>query len=315
LSLAVTDQATAYTILGGLFGGSDSGDVARNGLIVGFLVLAIMLLFTQFGDVGFLANTPFGTFLNIIATFFNPQYAMYDGNHLLAHSPPVYAASMPLKGPQFASTRGWDGAYVGLHLGYGFGSNEWRDTFGDLAGVAGGRLGVNSEGFLGGVQLGYNWQRGPWVFGIEGEFSGAGLNGDVTVNLPPATGTFTSETNWIASITGRVGYSFAAGRGNNSLAYVKGGAAWADYSHRFVLNGALGPFVFPDQDKIASGYTIGGGIETMLGRSRWSMRAEYMYYDFGSDQYVFSHPIFGLARMDIDQQIHVSKIGLNYRFN
>jgi outer membrane immunogenic protein len=315
LSLAITDQATAYTILGGLFGGEGSGRTAINGLMLGLLVIAIMATLTMFSDFGFLANTPFGAFLNTIATILNPQYAMLDSNHALAYARPVYGASMPLKALAPAPARSWDGAYVGLHLGYGFGSNEWRDTFGDLAGVPGGKLGVGSEGFLGGIQLGYNWQRGPWVLGIEGEFSGAGLNGDVTVNLPPATGTFTSETNWIASITGRAGYAFTTGGRNNSLVYVKGGAAFADFSHKFVLNGALGPFVFPEQDKVATGYTIGGGLETMLGRSRWSMRAEYMYYDFGSDRYTFSHPVFGLARIDIDQQIHVSKIGLNYRFN
>jgi outer membrane immunogenic protein len=322
-SIAGPDSATAYTILDGLFGGSGSNQATTNGLMLGLgIVLLFMLMssFMDFSTVGlFLTQTPFGPLMQILTLFFtpffSPFYAQADYS-ALGYARPVYGASMPLKALAPAPARSWDGAYVGLHLGYGFGHNEWRDTFGDLAGVPGGKLGVGSEGFLGGIQLGYNWQRGPWVLGIEGEFSGAGINGDVTVNLPPATGTFTSETNWIASLTGRVGYAFTTGARNNSLVYVKGGAAFADFSHKFVLNGALGPFVFPEQDKVASGYTIGGGLETMLGRnSKWSMRAEYMYYDFGSDRYQFSHPIFGIARIDIDQQIHVSKIGLNYRFN
>ncbi len=306
LLLAWADSAGAYTILGGLYGGHGSGHAALNGALVGMGAILLLMVISYFMDVGmFAALLPFVT---------APHHAQLEGQQAFAYAP-AYAAHIPLKAPGLTPSRSWGGAYVGAHVGYGFGSNQWTDTFGDLAGVPGGKLGVNSEGLIGGVQLGYNWQRGPWVLGVEGEFSGSAINGDVTVNLPPATGTFTSETNWLASVTGRLGYAFASGRGGNSLIYVKGGAAWAEFNHRFVLNGAIGPFVFPEISKTASGWTVGGGFETMLGRSNWSLRAEYMFYDFGSDSYTFSHPVFGPARMDIDQQVHVSKIGVNYRFN
>ncbi|XUJ37137.1 outer membrane protein [Bradyrhizobium japonicum] len=78
---------------------------------------------------------------------------------------------------------------------------------------------VQLNGFLGGVQAGYNFQSGVMVYGVESDFLWSGIKG--------RTGCFvvlncTNDTKWIADITGRVGVTV----GDRGLVYIKGGAAW-----------------------------------------------------------------------------------------
>jgi outer membrane immunogenic protein len=203
----------------------------------------------------------------------------------------------------------WGGVYVGLHIGAGFGSSGWRDTFGDVAGVPGSELAFKTDGVLGGVQAGVNWQSNRWVAGLEGDFSGSSVRGSTVRDLPPATGTFSSRTNWLASVTGRVGYTLPI-----SLLYLKGGVAFAEFENAFRLDGFAGPFIFPGQTAVKTGWTIGAGAERALSNNL-SLRYEYNYYDFGRQRYDSFLPAFGVSRIDIDQTIHSVKVGLNYRFD
>ncbi len=140
------------------------------------------------------------------------------------------------------------------------------------------------------------------------------MTGTSTLNLPPAIGTFQSRSNWFASITPRVGLIASDPIFHrSSLAYIRGGVAFAEFSHSFVLNGALGPFVFPTQSSAPIGWTVGTGVEVSLGNP-WTARMDVSYYDFGSDRYTFSHPTFGPARMDISNRAVVSKVGVTYWF-
>lgn len=203
----------------------------------------------------------------------------------------------------------WSGLYGGVNLGWGFATSGWTDTFGDVAGIAGSSLGVKTNGVVGGIQAGFNVQSGRWVYGLEGTFSGSDIHGSLARSLPPAVGTFTNRTNWLASVTGRVGYSLPT-----SLLYVKGGVAFAEFENNFRLDGAAGPFIFPGQTATRTGWTIGAGAERAL-NDRWSLRYEWNYFDFGKQRYDTSLPAFGPARIDIDQTVHTVTVGLNYRFN
>jgi outer membrane immunogenic protein len=253
-----------------------------------------------------------------IEPLFTELYGNRSAHHPLAYNddqtPTMMMAYAPFKGlvtkaPPAMRSYGWQGAYIGGHVGWGFGTDRWTDTFGDVAGIAGSSLGMKTNGFIGGAQLGYNFQAGHWVYGVEGQFSWSAIKGDESGSLPPATGTFDSRNRWLASVTGRVGYALP-----RSLIYLKGGAAWTDYSHDFLLNGVAGPLIFPGTSGTRSGWTIGGGIERAI-NDNWSFRTEYAFYDFGSEGYNTSHPLFGPARMNIEQQIHTVTFGVNYRFN
>jgi hypothetical protein len=59
---------------------------------------------------------------------------------------------------------------------------------------------VNYNGFLGGVDLGYNWQSGIWVFGLEGDFDGSSMQGNTAFVL---VFNCSVKHNWVADATAR----------------------------------------------------------------------------------------------------------------
>ena len=122
---------------------------------------------------------------------------------------------------------------------------------------------TDPSGFLGGAQIGFNWQTGAFVFGIEGDWSWT--NADGSIASPVA---LTTEHNWYGTATARVGYAV-----DNWLWYVKGGAAWLDADY------TIGGVTFSDT---RTGWTVGTGIEWALGPN-WSAKLEYNYMDFGKD--------------------------------
>lgn len=186
--------------------------------------------------------------------------------------------------PAVVAAYNWSGFYIGAHLGYAWSSEEATDP------VAGLRGATDPDGFLGGVQVGYNWQVDRWVLGIEGDWSWTGADGST-----PLVGTFSSDHNWYATVTGRVGYAWDAW-----LWYVKGGAAWADTEYRYN--------VFGTASDTRVGWTIGTGFEWALA-PQWSAKLEYNYLDFGTDRFAFTG-----GPVDVDTQVHLIKAGLNYRF-
>src|SRR5207253_5189332 len=72
-------------------------------------------------------------------------------------------------------TYDWTGFYVGGHVGYGWAKKDWQDSFGLF------NLSTDPNGFLGGGQVGFNYQIGQFVLGAEGDFSWTGINGGRTV--------------------------------------------------------------------------------------------------------------------------------------
>jgi len=135
---------------------------------------------------------------------------------------PVKPGSRYVEAPQFT----WTGFYLGVHGGAGWGNVESSADIGAaLAGAGFGGLGLvlptsshGVNGFLAGGQLGYNWQSGPIVYGIEGTISWADIEG----NAPCLVGfNCNTKINWIADVSGRIGVAPT----QNLLVYVKGGVA------------------------------------------------------------------------------------------
>lgn len=201
----------------------------------------------------------------------------------------------------------WTGLYVGVHLGYGLSTKEWYLPNQPNLSPGGLRLGSDTiSGIVGGGQLGFNYQVGNTVFGIEAAFSGADVSGETcNFTVGPQNLLCTSRVNWVATLTGRLGVAM-----DHLLAYFKGGAAWVSDEHRMqFFIGALEPTA----SKTVLGYTVGVGVEYALTRN-WSVSLEYDYIGLGEDRFSFTFPAqTGYA--DIRQRIHTVRFGGNYRFD
>jgi outer membrane immunogenic protein len=211
----------------------------------------------------------------------------------------------------------WTGFYVGGNIGGGLGQNN----FGNLSTVAGGPSsgvpGGNGtiSGILGGIQGGYNYQMGWAVVGIEGEFDWSGLSGHTIGHPGDAVGDQMVQNTWLASVTGRVGGIV----GENTLVYLKGGPAWANFKYNVSVTFFGTPEgSYPEISDTRFGWTLGFGTEYHFDRN-WSAKIEYDYYNFGTKTVAFPQgtPNTGFNvpfTSDISQDIHTVKIGANYKF-
>ena len=200
----------------------------------------------------------------------------------------------------------WSGFYVGAHVGYGWGSNDWTDT--TLVGVVFPDGGHDLSGFLLGGQIGFNWQAGNWVFGVEAQVSWA--NNDGTHLCLVGLAFCNSQTNWLGTVAGRIGYAF-----NNVLVYGKGGFAFIDQEFLVFDAATFGGLFLAAADQTRTGWMVGVGLEYGF-TPNWSFKIEYNFMDFGGDNFNFVDPIIGpLGIFEIEQQISVVKAGVNYRFN
>lgn len=205
---------------------------------------------------------------------------------LSAAALPAVAADYPLKAPP-PPIWTWTGFYVGVQAGGGWGSTQTlflgipaTGQFQGSGGVAGGTLGAN-------------WQSPgtPWVFGIEGDFSWSSIKPTVAFLGLPAS----NQMDWFATVRGRLGYA-----NGPLLFYVTGGVAFAQFNP--ILT-AVFNLNYND-----TGWAVGGGLEGALGGG-WSLKAEYLYLDFGGSPTFF----FGLLNQGY-YYAHIVRAGINYKF-
>jgi outer membrane immunogenic protein len=227
------------------------------------------------------------------------------------HRPPP--AVPPAPAPIVAAIYTWTGFYIGGHIGWG--SAELETTLVDpfFPFVAGTRFGgEGADGFLGGVQAGFNWQAGAWVFGVEAQASWADITreGTITAVGPGGSNTLVHSTSIdvLGSLAARLGVAF-----NNALIYAKGGAAFLDWSSSVAFAGpnvpAVGSVSFGDTKW---GWMVGAGVEWGF-ITNWSAKIEYNFMNFGLNQESFA--LGGVSsRFDHDLDVHVVKLGMNHRF-
>jgi outer membrane immunogenic protein len=225
-------------------------------------------------------------------------------------APPMVAATAPYS---------WTGCYVGAHVGWGWGRHDVNTTSASVSGSPiGASGGLDSSGGLFGGQVGCNYQfAGNWVAGIQGDLAASDINGradDPLAILVGSSGTIDVKTDYIASVTGRLGMTGFAGWNNQALYYVKGGVAWD--RNRWDLHNAFNAFgnVTPSQlTETRTGWTVGGGIEWPF-FTHWTAFVEGNYYDFGhgttfTDTSASSGDTFSTGK----QTIVTAKIGVNYK--
>lgn len=162
--------------------------------------------------------------------------------------------------PAAADDKRWQGFYVGVHAGLVTGSTQSDFPV---------PIDYTMTGALTGMQIGYNWQNGTQVFGIEGSVSHSSVQGSTVCDLDLNC---KRDVNWLATVVGRYGLTFG-----NTLVYGMAGAAWADIDTDVSFMGM--PFLTGSTTRV--GWTGGFGIEHAFS-SQLTARIEYAHIAFGS---------------------------------
>jgi outer membrane immunogenic protein len=194
----------------------------------------------------------------------------------------------------------WNGVFFGASIGLGTGSSTHSAATGDLTP----RFDLTGATF--GLALGYNWQTGPLIYGLDSDISVSTIKG--SSGYLGALPGFVAETSerWLATYRGRVGLSL-----NKSwMAYVTGGGASAAVKITATEPGAGLAW----ESQIRSGWTAGAGIEAARLHS-FTVKAEYLYVDFGNPSF-FNPPPAGFFNRAGGVRLHdnIFRLGLNHKF-
>ena len=199
------------------------------------------------------------------------------------------------------TTVNWTGAYAGAMFGANIGRQDWAyQSNGAIVDPA-------FRGWLAGGQLGYNYQIGALVLGIEGEIAGPGASGGKACPNPNFFTCQASIDN-MSMLTGRLGLAW-----RQALFYAKAGAVWADTTvgTQFNLTGNIPPSGgrLNETTVSSSGWALGGGMEFAFTEA-WSAKAEYMHFDLGNESYAVDNGLIVKAKTAGDSV----RIGVNYHF-
>jgi opacity protein-like surface antigen len=243
-------------------------------------------------------------------------------------TPTEVASAVPAKGPGLADYPvNWTGWYAGL-IG---GASEYGRASLMFPGISKADPSISPaqirpSGIIGGGTLGYNYQAGRWVVGIEGDIAGTNTNGStqcapLEVGVPLFQTTCRDSTDWIATATARFGYAWTP----RSLLYVMAGGAFADEKvsvtcnlgtangNSFNPNTCLNPAThFIDQasvSNIRAGWTVGIGSAFAL-TDRWSIKGEFAWIDFGTKALTLSDGTVFNSTLHTAQ----GKVGVDYKF-
>jgi opacity protein-like surface antigen len=231
--------------------------------------------------------------LGVIAVSNPAQAADVYGSYAGYKDAPVYVQPLP-----------WQGFYAGLYAGGAWSSVEPANNVLILGGSGAVPLGtLNSSGFLGGAQLGYNIQIGNFVYGIEADLGGidTGVKGNfIDPSTPARVLQVKSSGGFYGDITGRGGITYG-----NALIYAKGGFAFftGDVRVRDAFDG------FAQDSGTFTGWTIGAGVEYLIGPNL-SVKAEYQYFDFNNNN--FSCCTSAGGRIENALTSNTLKIGANF---
>jgi outer membrane immunogenic protein len=262
---------------------------------------------------------------------------------------PALAADMAVKAPPAmpapAPVYSWTGWYVGANAGYG-----WSDPTYIFSGVNGAGallvdpsfigIGVphtlNTSGFIGGGQLGYNRQfNRNWLAGLETDIDYADVRGSDT--FPTGNSGLFGNANrrleWFGTLRPRIGFLptdrflvFATGglaygetRTSSGLAFQGSGSVGTASSDGTAINcAAVGPCVAGSNSRTSLGWVVGGGLEYAVTNSV-TMKAEYLYMNLGSQTVLMATALpgtgNGLVATNFDNAFQFVRVGINWRFS
>jgi len=273
------------------------------------------------------------------------------GTAVVAFATSAVAADLPVKAaPPFDPGYNWTGFYAGLNAGYSWGRDKGPLTLGPFFSPDGS---TTLDGFIGGGQLGYNWQSRNWVFGLEADFQGTGQRGSAsavcpggtttsvnglctpghvgdTVNDPalPVAASLSEKLEWLGTVRGRIGITVTP----TVLPYITGGLAYGQIRVSETVSGtnvrgtpgANGATFTPGGGSFSNtttkaGWTIGAGIECVL-QGNWTGKIEYLYVDLGTVSGSFPTSLVAVSGGPLiaGYSSHVTdnivRAGLNYKF-
>ena len=195
--------------------------------------------------------------------------------------------------PTVAPVYNWGGIYFGVNGGYGLGKSSWV-----IPGV-GTTADFNTNGFLVGGTLGANYQVDAFVFGIEGDFDGSWLDGNISDPNCAASfgGACETKNNWLSTVRARVGYA-----ADRVLFYGTGGGAFGN-----IVEGTNGAATSTFASKTVAGWTAGAGIEAAFA-DNWTARVEYLFVDFSNA--TFTTGVAPTVKLDAN----LVRLGVDYKF-
>jgi outer membrane immunogenic protein len=221
---------------------------------------------------------------------------------------------MPAKAPAPVvvpvPVQNWTGLYIGGNAGYSWGRTELDYALGGLPTVS---TTLDPNSFIGGGQIGYNWQFGSIVLGVEGDLSwrnGTEAATFTSGNIFGDSAAFETEQNWVGTVRPRFGVA-----AHNWLIYGTGGVAFGGFKHAYSeARPGVVTRAATDSDTKA-GWTAGGGVEYAF-TPQWSLGVEYLYMDFGST--TLTQPAIGplpASTATFDDRSHVVRAKVNFKFN
>jgi outer membrane immunogenic protein len=265
---------------------------------------------------------------------------------------PVYRAPVAVPVIPFFN---WTGLYIGGTAGgawlngnataggttfcnptlLGCGANQFSNA---LAAALPASFNNKPAGFIGGGEIGYNWQAGQWVYGLETDISGASISGSSSfsgsatpVGFPANTvnvsATASEKLNYLGTVRGRAGFLVTP----PVLVYATGGFAYGGINTSASLAESVSgpcacgpaPSVATSTSTTRTGWTVGGGVEWMFAPN-WTVKGEYLYYDLGSSTYAFPALVqttsagamgFGAnGGTTVEFKGSVARAGVNYKF-
>ncbi len=183
----------------------------------------------------------------------------------------------------------WTGLYIGINGGGGWGRSNWdglpTGTFSTSGDVIGGTIG-------------YNFQSGPIVWGLEGDLDWANISGSSNTPAALCVAPCTTKTSWLGTARGRIGYAF-----DRILPYVTGGLAVGN------INATQTGFAGVNTTK--AGWTLGGGAEFAI-VGPWTAKVEYLYVGLGSTS--CGAGVCDQLATNVNHNINLLRGGINYRF-
>ncbi len=197
---------------------------------------------------------------------------------------PAFAQSSP--------TYNWTGYYLGANAGFGFGVDDGVNFHYSPAcpiafsGDCPSSLSLGTDGFIGGGQLGAEWQHNIWVFGIEGDADFSDISGSASKSSSfSGTSTISASTDldWLATLRGRAGVT-----ANRALLYATGGLAFGEVENKANLKAAgtaiagLSGTWAGSEDNVEVGWTVGGGVE-YAATEKLILGVEALYVDLGDN--------------------------------
>jgi outer membrane immunogenic protein len=248
---------------------------------------------------------------------------------------PAAATDLPVKAPIYKAPAvvlpSWTGWYAGLNAGYGFGSVS--NTFNFVPTIVptepfdGVSYSNNLNGFIGGGQIGYNYQITPnsWVAGVEADiqytdFKGSasntgliGVGGARALNfVNPWIYNQDQRVDWLATLRGRLGWT---GGDHTFLFYATGGLAVGGVKASDSISFGSGQAWVGSASATKAGWTLGGGVEARL-KDDWTAKLEYLYYDLGHLTVNGTANFVSTYTTTTDFAFHgnIIRVGLNKKF-